>query len=192
MELGRKPIMDEKKIAEKMRNLRVGKNITLDNLAMRTGFTKGYLSKLETGKQIPPIATLSRIARALGVEIADFFDRGTNDESYCIVRKGERKPVIRNGTLFGYSYESIAYGKHHKKMEPFIITLIPHATDHTIFDHRGEELMFVLDGKMKVFLGDERQVLEAGDCLYFDSSMPHRGECVGDRESKVLVVIFSE
>jgi transcriptional regulator with XRE-family HTH domain len=192
MELGRKPIMDEKKIAEKMRNLRVGKNITLDNLAMRTGFTKGYLSKLETGKQIPPIATLSRIARALGVEIADFFDRGTNDESYCIVRKGERKPVIRNGTLFGYYYESIAYGKHHKKMEPFIITLIPHATDHTIFDHRGEELMFVLDGKMKVFLGDERQVLEAGDCLYFDSSMPHRGECVGDRESKVLVVIFSE
>jgi len=192
MERGRKPIMDEKKIAEKMRNLRVGKNITLDNLAMRTGFTKGYLSKLETGKQIPPIATLSRIARALDVEIADFFDRGTNDENYCIVRKGERKPVIRNGRLFGYYYESIAYGKHHKKMEPFIITLIPHATDHTIFDHRGEELMFVLDGKMKVFLGDERQVLEAGDCLYFDSSMPHRGECVGDRESKVLVVIFSE
>jgi transcriptional regulator with XRE-family HTH domain len=84
MELGRNPIMDEKKIAEKMRNLRVGKNITLDNLAMRTGFTKGYLSKLETGKQIPPIATLSRIAKALGVEIADFFDRGTNDETLAI------------------------------------------------------------------------------------------------------------
>jgi len=46
--------------------------------------------------------------------------------------------------------------------------------------------------KMKVFLGDERYVLEAGDCLYFDSSMPHRGECVGDREPKVFVVIFSE
>jgi transcriptional regulator with XRE-family HTH domain len=192
MERGRKPIVDEKKIAEKMRNLRVGKNITLDNLAMGTGFTKGYLSKLETGKKIPPIATLSRIARAFGVEIADFFDRGTNDERYCIVRKGERKPVIRDGTLFGYYYESIAYGKHHKKMEPFVITLIPHATDHTIFDHSGEELMFVLEGKTRIFLGDERHVLVEGDCLYFDSSIPHRAECIGDREAKVLIVIISE
>jgi transcriptional regulator with XRE-family HTH domain len=184
--------LEENKIAEKIKNLRIGKNITLDTLAERTGFTKGYLSKLENAKKVPPIATLSRIARALGIEIADFFDRGTDDTSYCIVRKGERKPVIRNGALFGYYYESIAYGKHHKKMEPFIITLTPHAKDHTIFDHRGEELMFVLEGKMKVFLGDERHLLEEGDCIYFDSGIPHRGQCVGDREAKVLVVIFSE
>lgn len=192
MNRGGVPILEEKKIAEKIRNLRVGKNITLDNLAERTGFTKGYLSKLENAKKVPPIATLSRIARALDVEIADFFDKDTNDKSYCIVRKEERKPVIRNGTLFGYYYESIAYGKHHKKMEPFIITLIPHATDHTIFDHNGEELMFVLEGKMKVFLGDDRHILEKGDCIYFDSSIPHRGQCIGDTEAKVLVVIISE
>ncbi len=184
--------MEEKKIAEKIKNLRIGKDITLDTLAERTGFTKGYLSKLENAKKVPPIATLSRIARALGVEIADFFDKDTNNSSYCIVRKSQRKPVIRNGTLFGYYYESIAYGKHRKKMEPFIITLIPHAKDHTIFDHRGEELMFVLEGKMEVFLGHERHALEEGDSIYFDSSIPHRGECIGDREAKVLVVIFSE
>jgi len=186
------PILEEKKIAEKIRNLRMEKNITLDILAERTGFTKGYLSKLENARKVPPIATLSRIARALGVEIVDFFDKTTNDTSYCIVRKGERKPVIRNGTLFGYYYESIAYGKRHKKMEPFIITLIPHAKDHTIFDHNGEELMFVLEGKMKVFLGDERHSLEEGDCIYFDSNIPHRGECIGDTEARVLVVIISE
>jgi transcriptional regulator with XRE-family HTH domain len=186
------PILEEKKIAEKIRNLRMGKNITLDILAERTGFTKGYLSKLENARKVPPIATLSRIARALGVEIVDFFDKTTNDTSYCVVRKGERKPVIRNGTLFGYYYESIAYGKRHKKMEPFIITLIPHAKDHTIFDHNGEELMFVLEGKMKVFLGDERHSLEEGDCIYFDSNIPHRGECIGDTEARVLVVIISE
>lgn len=185
-------ILEEKRIAEKIRNLRMGKDITLDSLAEKTGFTKGYLSKLENGKKVPPIATLSRIARALGVEIVDFFDRSTDDSNYCIVRKDERKPVIRDGTLFGYYYESIAYGKRHKKMEPFIITLIPHARDHTIFDHRGEELMFVLEGNMKVFLGDERHALEEGDCIYFDSGMPHRGQCIGDREAKVLVVIFSE
>ncbi|NIS70461.1 MAG: cupin domain-containing protein [Proteobacteria bacterium] len=184
--------MEEKKIAEKIRNLRLKKKITLDNLGEKTGFTKGYLSKLENAKKVPPIATLSRIARALGVEIADFFDRERKDISYSIVRKGERKPVIRDGTLFGYHYESIAYKKHHKKMEPFIITLVPHAGDHTIFHHTGEELMFVLEGKMKVFLGDDTHILKKGDCIYFDSGIPHRGECVGDREAKVLVTIFSE
>jgi transcriptional regulator with XRE-family HTH domain len=184
--------LEENKIAEKIRNLRLEKNITLDGLGERTGFTKGYLSKLENAKKVPPIATLSKIARALGVEIADFFDRETKDISYSIVRKDERKPVIRDGTLFGYHYESIAYKKHQKKIEPFIITLIPDAKDHTIFDHRGEELMFVLEGKMKVFLGDEEHILEEGDCIYFDSSIPHRGECIGDREAKVLVAIYSE
>ena len=184
--------MEEDKIAEKIRNLRLEKNITLESLGERTGFTKGYLSKLENAKKVPPIASLSKIARALGVEIADFFDRETKDIRHSIVRKDERKPVIRNGTLFGYYYESIAYKKHHKKMEPFIITLTPHARDHTIFDHRGEEFMFVLEGKMKVLLGDERHILDEGDCIYFDSSIPHRGECIGDKEAKVLVAIFSE
>ncbi len=45
---------------------------------------------------------------------------------------------------------------------------------------------------MKVFLEDERHLLEEGDCIYFDSGIPHRGQCVGGREAKVLVVIFSE
>jgi quercetin dioxygenase-like cupin family protein len=52
--------------------------------------------------------------------------------------------------------------------------------------------MFVLEGKMRVFLGDERHIPEEGDCAYFDSSILHRGECVRDRETKVLVVIVSE
>lgn len=192
MEHRKTPSLEENKIAEKIRNLRLEKNITLEYLGERTGFTKGYLSKLENAKKVPPIATLSKISKALGVEIADFFDRETKDISYSIVRKDERKPVIRDGTLFGYYYESIAYKKHHKKIEPFIITLIPHARDHTIFDHRGEELMFVLEGKMMVFLGDEKHILEEGDCIYFDSGIPHRGECIGDKEAKVLVAIYSE
>lgn len=182
----------EIKIAEKIKNLRLEKNITLDDLGKSTGFTKGYLSKLENSKKVPPIATLSRIAKALGVEIADFFDREINHPRHSIVRKDERKPVIRDGTLFGYYYESIAYRKHQKKMEPFIITLVPHAKDHTIFDHKGEELMFVLEGRMRAFLGDEEYILNEGDCLYFDSSIPHRGECVGDKEARCLIVVVSD
>ncbi|MGC9323312.1 MAG: helix-turn-helix domain-containing protein [Desulfomonilia bacterium] len=179
-------------IGLKIRSIRKGMKTTLDTLSVRTGFTKGYLSKIERGLQSPPIATLSKIADALNVEIADFLERKVNNLKCSIVRSTERKPVAQRGNIFGYFYESIAYKKHNKVMNPFIITLIPHADDRTIFRHEGQELMFVLEGSMEFWYGDERHVLDVGDCVFFDSEVPHRGQCIGDTESKVLVVIYSE
>jgi len=179
----------DKEFGEAVRRLRKQRAVTLDTLALRTGLSKGYLSKVERGLNSPPISTLSRIAAALGVGIAEFFERPEEESRCSIVRSHERKLISRDGTLFGYQYEAIAHRRYRKTMEPFIITLTPHATDQTIFSHPGEEMMFVLEGEMLFFFGDERHVLKAGDCVYFDSGVPHRGQCIGDKEAKVLVVI---
>jgi transcriptional regulator with XRE-family HTH domain len=178
----------ERQLGATIRGLREQKGMTLETLAQRTGMTKGYLSKVERGRKSPPISTLSRIAAALNATIADFFER-TEEPSRCtITRRHERKPITRNGALFGYHYEAIAHRHHAKKMEPFVITLVPHAKDRTIFSHPGEEMMMVLEGKMLFFFSDQRHVLNEGDCVYFDSGVPHRGQCLGDGEAKVLVV----
>ena len=181
----------ENQIGRKIRYLRKRANVTLEMLARETGFTKGYLSKIERGLQIPPIATLSKIANALHAEMADFFEKKSREVKCSIVHKNERKPIIRDGSIFGYCYESIAYKKHHKMMNAFVITLIPNAKDQTMFTHEGEELMFVLKGTMEFWFGEERYIVKAGDCIYFDSEVPHRGQCIGNREAKVLVVIYS-
>ncbi len=181
----------ENQIGSKIRLLRRRQGLTLDAVARRSGLTKGYLSKIERGLKSPPIATLSRIAQALSADMADFFERRNNGSGCTIVRRHERKPVNRDGSLFGYHYEAIAYRYHHKIMEPFFITLMPHATDKTIFSHEGEELMIVMKGRMLFYFGGEHHVCEEGDCIYFDSGVPHRGECLGDEEAKVLVVICS-
>ena len=182
--------MDDQ-IGEKIRELRHRQNLTLEKVAGLSGLTKGYLSKVERGLKSPPIATLSRIAQALRVDMADFFTRSANGSKLSFVRKGERKPVNLDGKLFGYHYQAVAYRFHRKRMEPFVITLTPRATDETIFSHAGEEMMIVLSGRMLFYFGDERYVCEEGDCVYFDSGVSHRGECLGDEEAEVLVVICS-
>ena len=178
-------------IGKKIRYLRRKSNITLDQFALTIGFSKGYLSKIERGLQIPPIATLSRIAHALNIEVADFFETRRRKVRCSIVPKNQRRLVIRNDSGFGYHYEAIAYKKHDKVINPFIITLTPHANDQTIFSHEGQEMMLVLEGTMEFWFGDEKHIIEAGDCVYFDSEVFHRGQCVGDNEAKVLVVIYS-
>jgi transcriptional regulator with XRE-family HTH domain len=181
--------MNELRIGEKIRQIRLQHKLTLIETAQRTGFTKSYLSMVESGKKSPPIATLSKIANALNVDIPAFFEQKKPEDQIIFVRKGEGKTVVRDGNIFGYRYESIAPTKRYKKMEPFIVTHIFQTKKPGWFDHEGEELFYVLEGKIKFLYGDKEYLLKEGDCLYFDSSIPHRGEGIGKKPAKVLVVI---
>ena len=181
--------MEELNIGRKIRQVRLQNKLTLEKVAERTDFTKSYLSMVESGKKSPPIATLSKIARALNVDIAAFFETKKPEDQIIFVPKGKGKAVVRDGNTFGYRYKSIAPTKRHKKMEPFIVTHIFQSKKLGRFDHEGEELFYVLGGEIKFLYGDKEYLLREGDCLYFDSSIPHRGEGVGKKPAKVLVVI---
>ena len=75
-------------------------------------------------------------------------------------------------------------------MEPFILTL-PVNPKKTIYRHEGEELLYVLEGTMKFLHDNKEYIVEEGDCIYFDSSLPHFGESMGPESVKCLVVIYS-
>ena len=142
-------------LGNRVRQTRTARGITLDQLAALTGFTTSYLSKIENRRKVPPIATLARIARALEVDIAYFFEgeRAGNDESVSVVRAGERQPVMRGGTSFGYDYEGLAHTKRNKHMEPFIFTFPTSISKDVSFEHEGEEFVFVLSGERRVRSG---------------------------------------
>jgi transcriptional regulator with XRE-family HTH domain len=178
-------------LGSRVRQTRTARGITLEQLATLTDFTTSYLSKIENRRKVPPIATLARIARALEVDIAYFFegDRATKDESVSVVRANERQPVIRGGTSFGYDYEGLAHTKRNKHMEPFIFTFPSSISKDVSFEHEGEEFVFVLSGRVKFEAGRQSWVLQPGDSLYIDSSIPHRGHSIGG-EAKALVIIF--
>ena len=141
------------------------------------------------GKKIPPIATLFKVAKALEVDISTFFEQKNPKDRFYLVKREEREVVVRDGTLFGYRYEAIASTKGRKRMDPFVITLPPESEEKSLFDHEGEELFYVLEGEVRFYYGDKMFLLKEGDCIYFDSSVPHRGEGMEGGKSRALVVV---
>ncbi len=176
--------------------MRAARGLTLEALAERTGFTKGYLSKVENRKSSPPIATLVKIAQALDTEVADLLDAPTsaerNDE-ICIVRSWQREPVVHGDSSFGYSYAALAHQKHKKRMEPFVMVLPPDISCDTHFEHAGEEFLFVLYGSVEFDVKTDGRtktwILSPGDSVYFNSQLPHRSRGLNG-EAGVLTVIF--
>jgi transcriptional regulator with XRE-family HTH domain len=182
---------NELEIGSRIKKLRFEKQITLEKLAAQTGFTKGYLSKVEKSAKAPPVSTLGRIARVLGVTISSLLGEESPYTPICLVKKNERHFIARAGNNFGYSYEALAHKFTNKMMEPFLLTLPVHPKKRTLYQHEGQEILFVLEGAMKFLHGAEELIVEEGDCVYFDSKIPHFGESVGDLAAKCFMVIYS-
>ncbi len=182
--------MDEKLIVERIKRLRVSKKITLESLAKMTGFTTGYISRIENSVAAPPISTLSKIAHALEVDISFllFEDKPNDPKNMVIVKKGDPKESSDRAS-YGYQYEALASKKIGKNMEPYI--LYPDFEYSTVFQHEGEEFFYVLEGSIEFIYGDEKYILEAGECMYFDAHIPHTGVSKGDKKAKVLITIYS-
>src|SRR5450830_239556 len=139
------PAIIEANIGKRIKSLRNKKRITLESLAIETGFTKGYLSKVEKSQKAPPVSTLGTIARALGVTISSLLGEESPATPICLVKKGERVSITRDGTNFEYSYESVAHKFANKMMEPFILTLPVRPKKRTLYQHEGQEILFVLE-----------------------------------------------
>ena len=181
----------ESEIGKRIKALRLEKRITLEMLSAQTGFTKGYLSKVEKSEKAPPVSTLGTIARALNVTISYLLGENDYSVSISLVKKRDRQLIIGEGTAVGYSYEAVAHNFKNKMMEPFVLTLPIKPKKRKVYRHEGQEILFVLEGTMKFSHGTEEMIVEEGDCVYFDSSIPHIGESVGDNAAKCFMVVFS-
>jgi transcriptional regulator with XRE-family HTH domain len=189
--------MHEELIAENIKTLRKQKKFTLQELADLTGLTKGYLSKIERSKKAPPYSTLNRIAMALGVDAAFLLGERLNiseDTRLSLTKKNQGKIVdivrtLSEGSLYGYSYEALAVDKPGKNMQPFIIE--PAFDEEAVFQHEGEEFMYVLEGRHEFIYDGKKYLMEEGDCVYFDSTAPHSGKSLGKKKAKLLAVMFN-
>ena len=112
-------IIVEFNIGQKIKALRKGKKLTLQDVANETGFSPALISQIENNNVSPPIATLSKIARFFDVKMSHFFEDPESTMPYEIVRHNERRQMNRvistMGTNHGYTYEALSYRKHNKK-----------------------------------------------------------------------------
>jgi len=184
--------LDEKEIIAKIQALRKNRGMTLERLAKKTGLTKGYLSQIENSTKAPPFSTLDKIAYALGVDITHFFVSNENEREKAritIIRPEERKKIAPGGLRRGYGYESLAYRKAGKNMEPYLITVDSKSSG--TFQHEGEEFLFLLEGTMEFNYGGTLYRVNAGDSLYFDSGVEHSGKALSGSGVRMLCIIYN-
>ncbi len=184
--------MIEEMIAKNIKKLRKRNKMTLQDIADRTGLTKGYLSKIERNIKFPPFSTLNQIATALGTDVTYFFSETISkpkDLRLSFTKKNQGKAVDTLGSDQGYKFKALAHEKAGKNMIPYIIE--PAFDERQIFQHEGEEFMYVLEGKHEFMYDGQKYLMEEGDSVYFDAGLPHTGKSIGNKKAKLLAIIFN-
>lgn len=176
-------------LGARIRFLRHQRRISLDHLAAATGLTKSYISKVERGLSVPSISTALKLAGSFNMSIGQLLGEEQHAESICVVRKKDRKSFMREGGPAGYNYQAIAASMPFKSMEPFIMRPPLEFQGDRMFQHVGEEFIFVLQGTMEIEFARRRITLRDGDAIYFDSHLAHRSRSLGGEPAEALVVV---
>ena len=164
--------------------------MTISALAEKSGFSRGYLSKLENSAGSPPVSTLMTLADALGVNINEIFSNEDVTVGVTVVKKAERQVISRPGAAFGYSYEPLAPTFPQRRMDPYFVTVPPDTKGTKVFQHKGQEMVIVLKGAVVMTVDDVEYPLDEGDCMYFNSSLPHAGLAMGGEPAELLIVMY--
>jgi transcriptional regulator with XRE-family HTH domain len=186
---GPAPEPGQQGIGSRIRFLRQQRKMTLEQLSAASGLTKSFVSKVERGASVPSISTAMKLAESFGLTVSQLLGQDQYVDAACLVRKRERRSFMRPGSASGYNYELLAGSKRFKGMEPYIMKPPLRFQDKRVFEHVGEEFMFVLSGSVEVELSGKPIRLNAGDALYFDSHFPHRSRSLGGKYAEVLVVV---
>src|SRR5258708_31582227 len=163
-------------IGQRIRTLRLQRNVTVDEREGVVRLTQGQLSEIENGLVSSPVSTLTRIASALGVGPGYFFQVDGSERRAVHIRKNERKIIVGRGSKMGHYYQSLAFGlPFEKDFEPYLMNIEERKIDpsQNIFRHPGQELLFMLEGEMDYRHDDQIYHLSPGDSLFFDGAIEH-------------------
>ncbi len=177
-------------LGSRLRTLRHLRGLSIDVAARQLSLSKGYLSKVENDRAVPSIACLTRMAEVYRTSIAAMLGEGGDESRFSIVRANERRFINRDGTELGYRFAAINDRKPDRRAHAFVLTLPWTDSRRLFYQHPGEELFLVLKGRIRFHYGGAEYLLEEGDCVYFDSSVKHRGEAADRKGAQALSVII--
>ncbi len=185
-------------IGEKIKNVREMKNISVEEMAERSGLSEDQIIRIEGNEDFPSLAPLIKIARVLGVRLGTFLD-DQQELGPVICRHESLKCQEGIGftnnavTKHKYmSYHALSSDKSGRHMEPFIIDVKPAKTADFIFStHEGEEFIYVIEGTIEINYGKNTYILNEGDSIYYDSIVAHHVHAGDNKPAKILGVVYT-
>ncbi|MDR1138491.1 MAG: XRE family transcriptional regulator [Clostridiales bacterium] len=170
-------------IGSKIREMRLHKNLTQEELADRCELTKGYISQLENDISSPSIATLKDILLVLGSNLSDFFDE-LQDEDKVVF--GADDYILKQSDNVSTTW--LVPSSQKNSMEPIQLELQPYAATYTDNPHEGEEFGYVLQGSINIKLGKKLYVAKTGDSFYYRADKAHSISNNTDQVATILWV----
>lgn len=156
-------------IGQKIKDLRIAKSLTQEELADRAELTKGFISQLENNLTSPSIATLTDILQCLGTDLKNFFD---DDEDNQIVFSKEDYFEKEDGELNNL-IQWIIPNAQKNLMEPILLTLEADGKTYPDNPHEGEEFGYVLSGSIVIHLGNKVYKVKKGESFYYEAKYEH-------------------
>ena len=181
-----------KTIGSRLKHLRKSMGLSIKQLAQETSLSQALFSRVENGFIIPSIPTLQTIANTLKVEITYFLEK-EEEKQFIISTNGSRRIISSNPKVpqsRTYQFELLAEGMENAFMEPVIITLPTEETGLGSISHLGQEFTYILEGRMKLTLGEKEFTLKKGDSAYYNAIIPHQAISLSKKPARVLNVHF--
>jgi len=172
-------------LGKKIRDLRLRRGMTVQQLAEASDLSKGFISQVENDRTSPSLATLQDLARALETSVAYLVVE--EEPLLFVVRAAERQRVRLGGNT---SRVEVLSASPKRNLELLLAELPPglSAGDKRHY-HHGEECLLCLEGRVSLAFGEHTLVLEAGDSCHFDGRVPHAVENAGGSAARVLIAM---
>lgn len=185
--------MSKEKLGPRIRRFRELNDISLEQLAERTGLDPEFLKSLEEDSVYPSLGPLLKVARGLGVRMGTFLDDELGHDP-LIVRLGEREAGLSmlggKDCSVDMKFYSLGRGKTDRHMEPFFVELMPMTCGEKLSSHEGEEFIVVQEGTVEVTYGTDVITLAKGDSIYLNSIVPHHVTAGGGEPASIYAVLY--
>src|SRR5271170_7581162 len=180
----------EKRIGERIKHLRLKKSMGLVELGRHTGLSASFLSQLETGRVVPTLRNLARIAMVFSKDLSYFFDPEPQT-LFRVHRRDERVRLPQTGADDpAYFFESLGYLVPDRQLDPYFAEFLPEKEGRPprAHQHAGCEFLYLLEGTLDVKHGESTYHVEPGDAVYFDANTIHSYLCNGKTPATAVIV----
>lgn len=177
------------RIGKRIKEIRLENRITLKEIALEAGVSKGLLSKIENGRTIPSLPVLIQIIKVLKTDLSQFFEGISNEIAYSYIHKKaiEYEPEQKENAE-GFQYFSILNTSvTNAVFQSVLLKLSPGAKREKVVTD-GFTFLYLIEGTVNYLLGNEMITLETGDSLFFDGKIPHVPQNAADSTAIILVI----
>ncbi len=162
-------------LGPKIREIRLQKGLTLNEMSKKTGLTASYLSQLERNIIDPSLASLRKISAALEVPLYTFLADETREHVLITADKRKKLDLPNSSITYEFLTPMASDKNAHPKMEIIYYQLEPQSwSSDDYIVHAADECIFILQGKIELYLGEEQYIVKQGDSIYIRENIPHR------------------